>query len=239
MSEYRERLGDSLLSELLSRLPAVMLVGPRAAGKTTTAVRHAASIVRLDRTAEAVVSSADAALRGVAEPVLLDEWQAVPEVLDAVKRAVETDSRPGRYLPAGSVRADPTAATWPGTGRVVRVVMFPLTVAKGRPERMTLPLVDRIVAGEELHAVSDTADLRGYVDLALRGGFPEAVLDLTEHARTRWLEGHVDRLLTRDTLTIDGGRDPARLRHCLEAYVLNFAGLVDHKTICDAKPAAS
>ncbi len=47
----------------------------------------------------------DAALRGLEEPVLLDEWQVVPAVLGAVKRAVDADSGPGRYLMTGSVTA--------------------------------------------------------------------------------------------------------------------------------------
>ena len=235
MSEYRKRLVDPLIGELLSELPAIMLVGPRATGKTTTAARHASTIVRLDHPAEAAAfrSDPDSALRGLAEPVLLDEWQAVPEVLGAVKRAVDADSRPGRYLLTGSVRADLEAATWPGTGRIIRVAMYPLTVAE-RFECGTVPLVDRIVAGEELSAASDTPDLRGYVGLAVRGGFPEASLELSEGARMRWIGGYVDQLLTRDALTIDNRRDPARLRRYFEAYALSSAGLADHKTIYDA-----
>jgi len=235
MSRYRTRLVDALLSDLLGELPALMLVGPRATGKTTTAARHASTVIQLDRPAEAAAfrADADAALRGLDEPVLLDEWQAVPEVLGAVKRAVDVDSRPGRYLLTGSVRADLDAATWPGTGRVVRVAMYPLTVAEGL-ERETVPLVDRVLAGEELQPASQTPDLRDYVDLALRGGFPEASIDLTEGARTRWIEGYVDQLLTRDALTIDSRRDPARLRRYFEAYALSSAGLADHKTIYDA-----
>src|SRR5437870_3409572 len=103
---YRPRLADALLDELLAAFPAVMLVGPRAVGKTTTAARRAATIVRLDRPAEAGVFRADpdAALRGLREPILLDEWQAVPEVLGALKRSVDSQSRPGRFLVTGSVR---------------------------------------------------------------------------------------------------------------------------------------
>ena len=75
--EYRERLLDRLLAEMLTELPALLLVGPRATGKTTTAARHASTIIRLDREAEAAAFRADpdAALRGHPEPVLLDEWQ--------------------------------------------------------------------------------------------------------------------------------------------------------------------
>lgn len=234
-STYKTRLIEPLIAELLSELPALMLVGPRATGKTTTAVRHAASVVRLDRADEAASFRAnpDAALRDLPEPVVLDEWQAVPEVLGAVKRAVDSDGRPGRYLLTGSVRGDLDAETWPGTGRVVRVAMYPLTVAE-QAGNATEPLVDRLVAGQELVAAADTPDLPGYIDLALRGGFPEAALVLSDRVRERWLEGYVEQLLTRDALTLNGSRDPARLGRYFEAYALNSAGLAEHKTIYDA-----
>lgn len=82
--------------------------------------------MRLDQPAQAAafVADPDAALRNRDEPVLLDEWQEVPAVLGAVKRAVDDDSRPGRFLLTGSVRADLETVTWPGTGRLVRLRMF-------------------------------------------------------------------------------------------------------------------
>ncbi len=226
---------DPLITELLSELPALLVVGPRATGKTTTAARHAARIVRLDRADEAASFRAnpDVALLDLPEPVLLDEWQAVPEVLGAVKRAVDSDNRPGRYLLAGSVRADIDTETWPGTGRVVRVPMYPLTVAE-QTGNVTQPLMDRLVGGEELVAAADTPDLRGYIDLALRGGFPEAALALSGRVRERWLESYVEQLLTRDALTLNGSRDPTRLGRYFEAYALNSAGLADHKTLYDS-----
>jgi uncharacterized protein len=100
-----------------------MLVGPRATGKTTTARRHAATIVRLDRAVEAgpFRDDPDTVLGGLKPPVLLDEWQQVPDVLGSVKRAVDDDPTRGRFLLTGSVRAELLDATWPATGRVVRV----------------------------------------------------------------------------------------------------------------------
>ncbi len=105
---YVARLSDGLLDELLGSLPAVLVAGPRATGKTTTARRHAKSVVRLDRATEAAAFRADpdVALEDLEEPVLLDEWQAVPEVLGAVKRAVDDEARPGRFLLTGSARTD-------------------------------------------------------------------------------------------------------------------------------------
>ena len=234
MARYLPRLVDAVLHDLLRELPAVLVVGPRAAGKTTTAARHSATIVRLDRPAEAAVFRADpdAALARADEPVLLDEWQEVPTVLSAVKRAVDDDARPGRFLLTGSVRAEFDAATWPGTGRVVRVGMFPLTIAE-RFQRTTFPLVDRLVEGVPLEPAEASPDLLGYLGLALEGGYPEAIV-LSDAVRRRWFESYVDQLLTRDLGALAPGRDADRLRRYLEAYALNSAGLAEDKTLYQA-----
>src|ERR1700683_3131981 len=126
---YTTRLIDEWLRELFDALPAPLITGPRAAGKTTTAQRLAATVVRLDRQAEAEPfrDDPDAALRSLPEPVLLDEWQAVPQVLGAVKRAVDQGSGAGRFLVTGSVHGRLDAPTWPGTGRLVHLKMWGLT----------------------------------------------------------------------------------------------------------------
>ncbi len=235
MDVYRPRFLDRILPGLLADHPAVMVTGARATGKTTTAMRHAATVVRLDREAEAFAFRADpdAALRDRPEPVLLDEWQAVPEVLGAVKRLVDSDPRPGRFLLTGSVRAEGDAQSWPGVGRVIRAEMHPLTVAE-RLGRSPRPLVDRIVAGEPLRPPDDVPDLRGYLELALAGGFPEPAFARSAEASRRWYRSYADHLVTRDPAGAANGRDPARLRRFLTAVALNSAGIATERTLHEA-----
>jgi hypothetical protein len=236
-SGYRPRLVDAWLEELLSELPALMLVGPRAAGKTTTAHRLAASAVRLDREAEATAfeSDPDAALRGLPEPVLLDEWQAVPGVLGAVKRSVDQDSRPGRFLLAGSVHAPFEREMWPGTGRVVRVPMYPMAVREQLGKVGGPSFFDRIERGDDLHVPASPPDLLGYVELALSGGFPDAALGAHGSAAEAWLQSYVDDLLSRDLATLGGERrSTGGLRRYFEAYALASATATEAKTIYDA-----
>jgi hypothetical protein len=236
-NEYLPRLIDSRLRDLFLELPAIMLVGPRATGKTTTAAQHAASVVRLDQPAEAgaFLADPDSALRTMPEPVLLDEWQAVPAVLGAVKRAIDSDFRPARFLLTGSVRADLDAETWPGTGRVVRMSMYGLSrrEVEGRVEGSTF--IDRLVTNNDaqLTPPDSPPDLAGYVDLALRGGYPEAVRGLSDKARRAWTDGYLDQLLTRDVSVLTDRR-PSQLRRYFEAVALNTAGVVEHKTLYDA-----
>lgn len=238
-NSYLPRLLERRIQSLFASLSALLVTGPRAAGKTTLAERFAATVVRLDNPAEAVAFRADpdAALRGLPEPVLLDEWQAVPGVLGAVKRAVDRSPHPSRFLLTGSVRADLQGETWPGTGRIVRLRLFGITMRELVRVSPTRDLfIDRLARLEDgeidlFPLPSAVPDLRGYVELSLRSGFPEPLLRLDGEARDAWLEGYVDQLLTRDARELLALRDPARLRRYFEALAINTAGLPKHETL--------
>ncbi len=212
-----------------------MITGARASGKTTTALRHAISVVRLDSEREAGPFRADpdAALRDRPEPVLLDEWQACPEVLGAVKRAVDTERRAGRFILTGSTRSDADPALWPGTGRLIRIAMHPLTVREqlSRPGR---PFIDALLAGDLPPVLADPPDLRGYAEIALRGGFPEPATELEGNVRRGWLDSYIEQLLVHDRAGSDQNPDPVRLGAFFTAYALNSAGIVNDATLNEA-----
>lgn len=170
--------------------------------------------------------------KAVSEPVPLDEWQSVPEVLGAVKRAVDGDFRPGRFLLTGSVRAELDAAR-PGTGRLIRIRMYGLTRREVVGAGLGSTFLDRLAQeGPALRIPADVPDLPGYLELALTGGFPE-VLDLSSRGREAWLDSYLDALLTRDAPMLEE-RDPVRLRRFFEAQALNTAGLAEAKSLYDA-----
>ena len=244
MPEYRPRLVDPILDELLEQVSAVMVTGPRAAGKTTTAARRAATVVQLNAEAQAAafIADPDAALRGLDEPVLLDEWQEVPGVFGATRRAVDADPKPNRFYLTGSVRAEHDNEVWPGTGRFVRLAMYPMTVREQVGDVSAKAFLDKLADGDALTVPGDTPDLRGYVEMAIESGFPTAALRLSGRSRRMWLASYLEDLLTHD---VEGLEDPAgrrgdqeRLRRYFEAYVLNSAGVADHKTIYDAAGVA-
>lgn len=218
-----------MLQDALSAFAAVMVVGARATGKTTSAARLAGQVDRLDVPDVAATYRADpdAALRRAGRPLLLDEWQEVPEVLAAVKRAVDRDRTPGQFLLTGSIRATTELSTWAGTGRVVRLAMHPLAEREIAGEVSGDDLVTRLTTGwlDSIPANLQTVDIDGYVALAARGSFPElAFTERTARQRRLWFDSYLDDLVTRDVGSIGAPRDPVRLRRYVAALALNLAG---------------
>jgi len=235
---YQLRLANAHLTYLLNEFPAVMITGARAIGKTTTASEHVAQIIRLDDpgVAAAFRADPDAALRRTTRPVLLDEWQEVPGVLGAVKREVDRNPAAGQFILTGSVRAELNNEMWAGTGRNVRLSMYPLTERELRNERqLDQPsFLDRIITSglDSVTLPSDVPDIDGYIEAALRGGFPEvAYRDRSPQARAIWLTSYLDDLITRDAALLDAAKDPVKLRRYLSILALNNAGLPSEATL--------
>lgn len=224
---YLPRLVDARLADVLDVFPAGLIVGPRAVGKTTTARRIADTVIELDDPAQAAPFRADAtaalnaARRDSSGPVLLDEWQEVPEVLGAVKRAVDQGADAGSFVLTGSVRAPLQSPSWPGTGRVITIDMHPLTVLEQRAaDTVSSEFVANVIDGRisDLALPKEMPDLVGYLDLAVAGGYP-AVVGRAAGVRKMWLDSYVDQLVLRDVSELGEIRDPAALRRLLHALI--------------------
>lgn len=237
MAKHFARFADGRLDALFAELPAILITGPRASGKTTSASRLAQTVVHLDQPAQAAAFRADpdAALSIQPEPVLLDEWQEVPDVLGAVRRAIHRDGHAGRFLLTGSVRRDPTQKVWAGTGRITGMSMHGLTMRE-QTGRLDGPGFLARLGRADLslfRVPKDAPNLTGYVDLALRGGFPEPIaMDYSSETLTQWLRSYVDQLLTHDVPGLV--RDPSRLRRFFDAMCLSTAGTPTDATLYGA-----
>jgi predicted AAA+ superfamily ATPase len=214
---YTGRVVDGELDELMGGLAAIALEGPKAVGKTATALRRANTVHELDREEQRAVAAAD--LDRVTEgepPVLIDEWQRLPEVWDRVRRAVDRDATPGRFLLTGSALPE-GGGSHSGAGRIVDLRMRPLSLAERLPGAASVSLA-RLLDGTQGDIAGRTPlGLDDYVDEILRSGFP-GIRGLPERAREAQLAGYVARVVDRDFPELRPVRNPARLRAWMAAY---------------------
>lgn len=235
-SDYIPRIVDHELDELIEGLPAISLEGPRGVGKTETALRRAGTVYRLDDPDQlAIIEAQRSRLVEGRPPILIDEWQRLPESWDFVRRAVDENYSPGRFLLTGSAR--PTRKpTHSGAGRIVTVRMRPMSLA----ERLGRPTVSLgiLLGGVRPDIEGDTGiTLVDYVAEILRSGFP-AIRRLSGRLLRSALDGYLDRVVERDFGDLGHRiRDPGTVRRWLTAYAAATSTTASFETVRDAASA--
>lgn len=231
---YMRRVIDDELDDLLLGLAAVAIEGPKAVGKTETARRRAETIRRLDDPAEASLVGAEPAraLSGT-PPVLLDEWQRVPEVWDAVRRAVDSHPEPGRFILTGSAAPD-APATHTGAGRIVRIRLRPMSLAERGLGPPTVGLGKLLAGGRPRLEGESSVGLERYAEEIVASGFP-AIRPLTGRARRAQLDGYLARVVDRDFEEVGHSlRRPDALRRWMTAYAAASSTTATLEAIRDA-----
>lgn len=231
---YSPRTVDTELDELLPGVAAISLDGPKGVGKTATAQRRAATTFVLDDAVQRELLAADPTrLDRAAGPVLLDEWQRLPQVWDLVRRSVDRDSSPARFLLTGS--ASPTTSpTHSGAGRIVQVRMRPMSLAERGVTTPTVSLAGLLRGARTPVGGTCGLSLVDYAEEVVRSGFP-ALRALPDRARRAQLDGYLARIVDRD-FPEQGHlvRRPATLRAWLTAYASATSGTASYTTILDA-----
>lgn len=222
---YRPRLVDGELADRLRATGAVLIEGPRGVGKTQTALRAARSVVRLDRdpAARAAGMLDPTLLLEGAPPRLIDEWQLVPEVWNAVRGSVDDQpDRRGRFILTGSSVPADDATRHTGALRFTRLRMRPMSLAETGHSSQAVSL-----AGLFQGTIPSAADpgLR-IVDLAERiavGGWP-ALIGLGADAAQLAMRGYLDEIRRVDLQQLDGDRrDPENVARVLRSLARNVA----------------
>lgn len=236
--KYRSRIIDDELDDLFSGLAAVAIEGPKAVGKTATALQRAKTIHRLDDPAEASLAKADPArLVTGTPPILIDEWQRVPAVWDAVRRAVDADETPNRFLITGS--ATPLLPpTHSGAGRIVRLRLRPLSLAERNIQPPSVSLCD-LVSGQKQRIEGETqVGLSDYAAEIVRSGFP-AIRPLPDRARRAQLDSYLARIVDRDFEELGQRvRKPETLLRWMAAYAAATSTTASLESIRDAATGA-
>jgi predicted AAA+ superfamily ATPase len=231
---YTRRIVDDELDELIAGLPAIALEGPKAVGKTATALQRAVTVYRLDDEEARSIAQADPSrLTGGERPVLIDEWQRLPEVFDHVRRAVDESAPPGSFLLTGS--ASPTdPPTHSGAGRIVQVRLRPMTLAERCLDTPTVSL-RALLDGKRPPVDGQTSfDLEDYVKEILASGFP-GLRGLPERLARAQLDGYIDRIIDRDFDELGRQvRRPGTLRRWMQAYAAASSTTTSYEKIRDA-----
>jgi predicted AAA+ superfamily ATPase len=200
LSQLYPRLIESRVSEALADTPVVMIAGPRQAGKTTL-VRQMADQERryftLDDALTLLAAKEDPVgmIRGL-DRAVIDEIQRAPQLLLAIKKTVDEDRRPGRFLLTGSANlmALPTVAD-SLAGRMETLTLLPLS--QSEMQGTTINWLDEAFAGR-LPSISAPLVGGALVEAVLRGGYPEAISRTTHRRRTAWGRQYIDAIIQRD-----------------------------------------
>ena len=244
---YVRRVLDDELDELFGQVAAIAIDGPKGVGKTTTAEQRVRAVVRLDTKAirESISAEPEQVLdRG--RPVLIDEWQKVPEVWDAVRRAVDADPSGGQFLLTGSATPAAGATAHSGAGRIGRLRMRPMTLAERGVSQPTVSLAGLLSGHRESLTGSCGLRLADYVEEITASGFP-AMRGLTGRPHRFQLDSYLHNAVDRDVpeqgLAV---RKPDAMLNWLRAYAAASATTASYSQILDAatpgqgdKPARS
>lgn len=231
---YLPRVIDADLQDLLSGLPAVALEGPRGVGKTESAMRWAKTVRLLDDPALRSVGAADPniLLKGD-PPILLDEWQRLPPLWDSVRRSVDNDSTPGRFLLTGSA-APQSPPTHSGAGRIVTLRMRPMTLPERQIEDPSVSLRELAEGRRPSIDGRTKVGLEQYVEEILGSGFPGLRGLSGRHLRTQ-LDGYLARIVDTDFPELGQTvRKPQALRRWMTAYAAASATTASYEKIRDA-----
>ncbi len=215
----------------------MVLNGPRTVGKSTLLGQLAGSLGRAvidcdDLATRAAVRDDPARFVESDELVLIDEYQHVPELLDAIKAQLNRDLRPGRYVLAGSTRyATLPQAARALTGRVDIIPVLPLS--QGEIDNVRETFVARLLDGAGIEMASPRARTtrEEYAQRSTSGGMPVALRRPPGQSRSRWFSNYVSLVIDKDVLDISRVRQREMLPRLLRqlaarsGQVLNMAAI--------------
>lgn len=198
------RFIESSIEEARTDTPVIMIIGPRQAGKTTLAkqlTNKGIQYITLDDETTRLAAQRDpAGLIRSLDKVAIDEIQRVPQLLLAIKKSVDDDRRPGRFLLTGSANlmALPTVAD-SLAGRMETLSLFPL--AQAEIERHPTNWLDAAFSGRLLK-LSKKSITKTLIDRVLMGGYPEMLKRPSPRRRATWAKQYIAAIVERDVRDI-------------------------------------
>lgn len=225
MENYKHRIMDSLLKKKLQAKGAILIEGPKWCGKTTTAEEIAASKVMLARTdvknnfKNLLEIDIEAALSGE-PPMLIDEWQTVPKLWDAVRYTVDHRRKMGQFILTGSTvpnKETEDEIEHSGTGRFAWLTMRPMSLFESGESNGKVSL-EQLFTNPDKLLEKNELKLQDIAFLICRGGWPIAV-ELPEEAALEQAFDYYDAVTKEDIINVDGvKRVSERAQRLMRAY---------------------
>lgn len=230
---YYPRICDQVLSRKLQLTGATLVVGPKWCGKTETALQAARSVIYIqsDPQYKETGKLMPSLLLEGETPRLIDEWQEVPELWNAVRHSVDQRKKQGQFILTGSATPRDEVLAHSGIGRISRIQMRPMSLYESKESTGSVSLKALFEGEQEIAAVS-SMDIPQLAFSICRGGWPGAV---TLPAGSEMLaREYTDMLVEADIRNLDGiERNPHRVRQVLRSLARNISTLTTANTILE------
>lgn len=233
--DYRPRLIDNIIDSYLEAFGAVCVEGPKWCGKTWTSSYHCKSEIMLGnpdgnfQNRQLAQMSPSLVLEGET-PRLIDEWQEVPQLWDAVRYKVDQSGNKGQFILTGSATPNHKGILHSGAGRIAKLRMRPMSLFESGNSSGDISLKD-ICEGRIEPKISGEVDLRKLIDFIIRGGWPanqETTLKQAAYLPIQYIQAVLDD----DVYRIDNvKRDKHKMELLLRSLARNEATTVTNKKL--------
>lgn len=222
--KYISRIVDSELSNRLASTGAVVLEGPKACGKTTTARQFAASEVLLDvdKNARQAAKIEPELILSKDAPQLIDEWQLEPDIWNCIRRTIDERNKPGQFILTGSAVPSDDIARHTGAGRLTRIKMRPMTLYETNHSTGEISLKD-MLDGKSPKSKDPGLRIKDLAERIAVGGWPFLLgLDITESLQG--VRNYLDEIRRGDISRVDQTRrDPDKVGWFLQSLARNIS----------------
>lgn len=234
-NEYKMRLIDKRIEEYLKIFGAVCIEGPKWCGKTWTSAYHSKSEIYLGdpegnfQNRNLAQLSPSLVLEGE-KPRLIDEWQEVPPLWDAVRYQVDKTAEKGLFILTGSSTPNHKGILHSGAGRIARLRMRPMSLFESGDSSGKVSLQE--LCSDRLEpSMTGEVDLRHLIYLIIRGGWP-ASLSVSESEAQRLPLEYLDAVIEDDMYRIDDvKRDSRKIRLLLRSLARNESTTVTNRSL--------
>ena len=232
---YRGRIIDRKIEEYLGIFGALCVEGPKWCGKTWTSSFHSGSEIYLGDPAgnfqnrNLAQLSPELVLQG-ARPRLIDEWQEVPALWDAVRFQVDQSSEKGLFILTGSSTPNHKGILHSGAGRIARLRMRPMSLFESGDSSGMVSLRD-LCEGKMQPVMTGEVSLNDLIYYILRGGWPASLGLPAKEAALLPLQ-YLDAIVEDDVYRIDGvKRDTKKIRLLLRSLARNESTTVTNRSL--------